>query len=126
MTLWDDVRSNIIEWYTVAAERTGEWTRLGVHHYDRFGLSRQLERQFADLGGEVHRILKEEGGFPALEGNPEVEACLQRIEELEERLRAKGEEIEQMRRRSRAEPQDRDPTSVAAEQQEGGTRPASS
>jgi predicted RNase H-like nuclease (RuvC/YqgF family) len=125
MSLWEDVRRNIIEWYTVAAERTEEWTRLGVHHYERFGLSRQLERRFAELGGEVHRILNEEAGGDALEADPRVQACLERISHLEEKLRAKDEEIEKMRRRGKESPGDRDPA-AATHPSEERSRSASS
>ena len=47
-------------------------------------------------------------------------------EQLEEQLRAKGDEIEKMRRRGAAESEDEDAAAVAAEQHEGRTRPTSS
>jgi len=98
MALWDEVKANIVEWYTTAAERTEELARLGIRTYDRFGISRDIERQFAELGSHVHRILAVEGGEDVAQ-DESVQRILSRIRQLEQELRRKQDEIDELRGR---------------------------
>ncbi len=96
MSLFDDVKKNLVEWYAVTSEKTSEVARVTTRRYDKFGISRDIERQFSELGSLVYNglaagrqdILAEEG----------VLALVERIKGLEEELRAKNEEIERIRR----------------------------
>jgi hypothetical protein len=97
MSLWHDVRAQIIDWYVVAAERTEEWAQIGVRHYDRYGTHRRLAREFTNLGGEVHSILGR-GEFPELAQNEAIAPILEEIRGLERELRDKDEEIAAIRR----------------------------
>jgi hypothetical protein len=104
MATWDEVRSNLIDWYTSAAQRTEEWTRVGVGHYDRFGLERQLDRELATLGAEVRRILQQEDGTDVRDSEA-VQGCLTRIRSLEQAIEAKQREINELRQKSAADPE---------------------
>lgn len=95
MSLWNEVKSNLAEWYTVTSEKTSELARISTRRYDKFGISREIERQFSELGNFVYVGLKE-GDADLLE-HPTVQGLVERIQELEEELRAKDEEIEDIR-----------------------------
>ena len=96
MSLWDDVKQNLSEWYTVAADKTSEVAKVQARRYDKFGLSRDVERQFSELGSLVYNGLQE-GREDILE-DPALGALVERIKGLEEELRRKDEEIERIRR----------------------------
>ncbi len=95
MSLFDDVKGNLVEWYTVTSEKTTEVTRVATRKYDKFGISRDIERQFGELGSLIYNgvqadrtdLLTDEG----------VLALVERISVLENELRAKDEEIDGIR-----------------------------
>ncbi len=92
MSLFDEVKKNLIEWYTVTSEKTSEVARITSRRYDKFGISRDIERQFGELGSLVHSGLKEGRGGEIL-ADQAVLDLVQRIDDLESELRAKDQEI---------------------------------
>ncbi len=96
MSLWDDVKQNLSEWYTVAADKTSELAKIQARRYDKFGLSRDIERQFSELGSLVFNGLQEEK--EGILDDPAVDTLVERIRGLEKELRLKDEEIERIRR----------------------------
>jgi hypothetical protein len=95
MPLWDQVKSNLVEWYTAAADKTEELAKIGVRRYDKFGISRDIERQFTELGSFVYTALTEgRGDFAA---DPTLLAIVERIKVLEQDLAAKESEIEDIK-----------------------------
>ena len=96
MSLWDDVKSNLAEWYTVTSEKTSELARITTRRYDKFGISREIERQFSELGNFVYTGLK--GGKDDLLDDQVVQDLVVRIQTLETELREKDEEIEHIRK----------------------------
>ena len=50
MSLWEDVKKNLVSLYGTAAEKTNELAKVGSRRYDIFGLSREIERQFSEIG----------------------------------------------------------------------------
>jgi len=101
MALWDDVKKNLVEWYTVTSEKTSEAARIGSRRWDKFGISRDIERQFSELGNLVYSGLKE-GQEDILESE-DFQSLVSRIETLEEELKLKDEEIETIRAEYRRE-----------------------
>ena len=96
MPLFDDVKKNLVEWYTVTSEKTTEAARVGTRKYDKFGISRDIERQFSELGSLIYNGLKNERtDLLADEG---VAALIERITGLESELRAKDDEIDSIRK----------------------------
>ena len=94
MSLFDDVKNNLMEWYTVSSDKTAEVARITTRRYDKFGISRDIERQFGELGSLIYNGLKEER--QELLADPAVRALLERIKGLEDELRLKNEEIDKI------------------------------
>lgn len=92
MSLFDDVKKNLMEWYSVSSDKTTEVARITTRRYDKFGISRDIERQFSELGSLVYNGMKEER--QDLLASQAVHALLERIKGLEDELRLKNEEIE--------------------------------
>ena len=106
MSLFDDVKKNLMEWYTISSDKTTEVARITSRRYDKFGISRDIERQFGELGSLVFNGLKEDR--QDILNDPAIHALLERIRGLEDELQAKNEEIEKIQRefserRTRAE-----------------------
>jgi hypothetical protein len=92
MSLFDDVKKNLVEWYSISSEKTAEVAKVTTRRYDKFGISRDIERQFGELGSLVYNGVREER--EDLLTDPAVLALISRIQGLEEELRLKNEEIE--------------------------------
>jgi len=92
MSLFDDVKKNLMEWYTISSDKTAEVARITSRRYDKFGISRDIERQFSELGSLVFNGLKEEK--QDILADPAVQALLERIKGLEDELKVKNEEID--------------------------------
>ncbi len=91
MALWDDVKKNLTEWYGTAADKTGELARVGVRRYDIFGLSRDIERQFGEIGSLVYGAVNEERDDVLQD--PLLLDLVDKVRELEAELQAKEREI---------------------------------
>jgi len=91
VSIWDDAKKNLVEWYSVTADKTTELAKVTSLRYDKFGLSRDIERQFSELGSLVYNGLREEDGDVL--ASPGVAALMERIAGLEKDLRAKEDEI---------------------------------
>ncbi len=102
MTMWDDVKKNLMEWYSVTTDKTVEVARVTSLRYDKFGISRDIERQFSELGNLVYTALKE--GRQDVLADPRVGALVEKLDGLEQELKAKEEEIEKIRRQHREKP----------------------
>jgi hypothetical protein len=95
MPLWDNVKTNVVEWYSVAADKTEEMARIGIRRYDRFGIGRDIERQYAELGNYVYNAYGE--GKTGFTEEATFQAVVKRIKELESELQRKEKEIERIR-----------------------------
>lgn len=95
MALWDDVKKNLVEWYTITTDKTAEAAKIGTRRWDKFGISRDIERQFSELGSLVYAGLKD-GDENILEQEA-VREVVSRIEHFEEELSAKVQEIEKIK-----------------------------
>ena len=96
MSLFDDVKKNLMEWYTISSDKTAEVARITSRRYDKFGISRDIERQFGELGSLIYNGLKEERDD--LMVDPAVRELLERIKGLEDELGLKNEEIDKIQR----------------------------
>lgn len=118
MPLWDQVKDNLKEWYALAADKTEEAAKIGVRKYDRFGISRDLERQLMELGGLVYEGLQ--AGRADILQDPELHAVVERIRQRERDLQEKAAEIERIRREHRERAGGRPPGGTTAGGQAGG------
>jgi len=96
MSLFDDVKKNLVEWYAVTSEKTTEVARVTTRRYDKFGISRDIERQFSELGSLIYNGIV--AGRENLLVDEGVQALVARITGLEAELSAKNEEIERIKR----------------------------
>ena len=96
MSLFDDVKKNLVEWYSISSDKTTEVARITSRRYDKFGISRDIERQFGELGSLIYNGLKEERDD--LMVDPAVQELLDRIKGLEEELRLKNDEIDNIQK----------------------------
>ena len=92
MSLFDEVKKNLMEWYSVSSDKTTEVARITTRRYDKFGISRDIERQFSELGSLIFNGIKEDR--QDLLADPAVLALLERIKGLEDELKVKNEEID--------------------------------
>jgi hypothetical protein len=111
MSLWEEVKKNVVELYSVTSDKTTEMAKVGSRRWDKFGISRDIERQFSELGNLVYTGLQE-GRKDILEEEA-VAVLMARIGSLEEELRRKEEEISRIQKEHRER--------KAAEAAAGGT-----
>jgi hypothetical protein len=95
MSIMDQVKKNLREWYALAADRTGEMAKISVRMYDKYGISREIERQLSELGSHVYHAVEQ--GRTDFTGDTDLERLIERIGSLERDLEAKVEEIETIR-----------------------------
>lgn len=95
MSLFDDVKRNLVEWYGVAADKTGVAAKIGSRKYDIFGLSRDIERQFSEIGNLVYKGI--ESGKENIVEDSELLELVERVRELEKELAQKEAEIAEIR-----------------------------
>ena len=101
MTLWEEAKRNLVEWYETAADKTGELAKVGVRRYDIFGISRDIERQFSEIGSHVYTALH--GGRSDFTDDVVLQGLVVRVEALERDLKAKQAEIDAIRKAGRQE-----------------------
>jgi hypothetical protein len=92
------VKSTFFDLYARAAERTEEMARVGVKHYDRFALGREIQRHLELLGRHVYTRLSADPQAP-LGQDPEVLRRLDQIRALEAEREAREAEIREIRGR---------------------------
>ena len=95
MSIMDQVKKNLREWYSLAADRTGEMAKISVRMYDKYGISREIERQLSELGSYIYHAVEE--GRTDFAGDQEFQAWIDRVRSLESDLAAKEEEIDDIR-----------------------------
>ncbi|MBU0741015.1 hypothetical protein KKG45_13985 [bacterium] len=93
--MWDDVKVNLTEWYSVAADKTGELAKVGLRRYDIFGLSRDIERHFSEIGSLVYNALNEER--PGVLDDPMLLSLVGKVRDLEGELQSKEKEISEIK-----------------------------
>ena len=111
--LWGDVKKSLGEWVTKAADKAGEFTReaadkaeevtkLGKVKLDIFQTKRDIEKQFAELGGTVYQLIQDKK-TKDFEKNENVKTCLSVIKNLEKKLKDKEKQYKSIQEDSKAE-----------------------
>ncbi len=96
MSLWEEVKRNLIDLYSVTSDKTVEVARISSRKYEKFGISRDIERQFSELGNLVFSAIKENRG-ESLHNDEAILALVDGISRLEIDLKTKDEEINNIR-----------------------------
>lgn len=111
--LWSDIKKSLGEWVTKAADKAGEFTReaadkaeevtkLGKVKLDIFQIKRDIEKQFAELGGTVYHLIEEEK-LKDIEKNENVNACIAIVKDLEKKLKEKEKQYKAIQAAGQAE-----------------------
>jgi len=95
MSIMDQVKLHLREWYSLATDRTGEMAKISVRMYDKYGISREIERQLSELGSYVYH--EQAQGRMDFAEDAAFQVAIERIQALERDLTAKIEEIELIR-----------------------------
>ena len=113
MSIMDQVKKNLREWYALAADRTGDMAKTSVRMYDKYGISREIERQLSELGSYVYHAVEDDRTDFA--GDEEFMSAVARVRALEQDLEAKVEEIEEIRLQRQQRQAAREEAQAAAE-----------
>ena len=113
--LWEDVRRSLQDLGNIAAEKSREFskvaadkaeelTKKGRVRMEILQTNREIERQFAELGGRVYDAQAEEA-LDSIGEDPDIQALFEKISVLEEKKRAQEEKLEELRKREPEEPE---------------------
>lgn len=113
--LWEDVRRSLQDLGNIAAEKSREFskvaadkaeelTKKGRVRMEILQTNREIERQFAELGGRVYDVQAEEA-LDSIGEDPDIQALFEKISVLEEKKRAQEEKLEELRKREPEEPE---------------------
>lgn len=94
--LWERVKKTASEIYATASERTVEGVNVGVKRLDLAALRRDLNREFAALGGRAYQLLQKNEG-DSIPSDPVVLRHLVRLREMEGKLEEREREIRSLR-----------------------------
>lgn len=97
-TLWNKVKSNLVEWYGSAYEKTDEIARISKKRIEIVGLNRSIEKHLAELGGRVYDILTGKGK-KSIVRDKDVKNLVEKVKSLEKELKLKEKEIETIKER---------------------------
>jgi gas vesicle protein len=93
---WDDLRDSIEEFFSTAAEKTDELIKVGRRKLSIAEIKRNMTANYAELGGRVYHLVRQ-GDAAAIPSDSEVESLVSRIQRLEDELKSKEIEIEQIK-----------------------------
>lgn len=94
--LWDDIAKSIREGVDTVVEKTGELTKMGKIKVDIINIKRNVEKNFAELGGKVYHLIVEEKSTQVA-ANKEVKELIECIKILEKELQEKNEEMKNVK-----------------------------
>lgn len=118
--LWDNIKKSVGELATKAAEKGREITReaadkaeeltkLGKIKLDIFQIKRDIEKKLTDLGGVAYELLNapESTDIPS---NAKVQSLVQEIKNLEQQLKVKEAQYEQVKAAAKEESKPTEPS----------------
>jgi len=101
-SLLDSIRDGL----ELVVDKTEEYGKIGKLKVDIFGLKRNIEKQFTELGGRAYEMLTGEGP-KTISKDEEVKKIVAEIQGLEEQLKQKEAEIGQVKEDKEKERQER-------------------
>lgn len=96
MGFLDDVAKLFKRGITVVAKKTDEYTKIGKIKVDIIGIKRDIEKKFTELGGRTYQLIAEQSNTK-IATNEEIKTIIDTIKELNEKLRLKKDELDQVR-----------------------------
>jgi len=100
--LWDQIKKSVMDGVTTAAEKTEEYTKLGKAKLDTVSVKRKISKNFSELGGIVYEAINSGEGAKVLKTEA-VTTLVDTLKELEEDLKAKEADIDDMKKKDDAE-----------------------
>ncbi len=94
--LWDDIAKTLREGVDTVVEKTGELTKIGKIKIDILNIKRNVQKNFAELGGRVYHLIttKKE---TAISADKEANEIIECIKILEKELDDKKSELEKVK-----------------------------
>ncbi|MDZ7370158.1 MAG: hypothetical protein ONB12_03200 [candidate division KSB1 bacterium] len=100
--LLDSIREGL----ELVIDKTEEYSRIGKLKVDIFGIKRNIERQFVELGGRVYELMTAEQ-TPDIRKDEECKKIVETVKSLEKQLQDKEAEIEKVKAEKEKERRER-------------------
>lgn len=107
MGLFDDLTSAFKKGIGVLARKTDEYTKIGKIKVDIIGIKREIDKKFNELGGKTYQLLVELKDTK-IAANEEVQQLITGIQNLNDQLKQKKEELDRVRAEYGKPPEDLD------------------
>ena len=101
--LWDDIARTIREGVDTVVEKTEELTRIGRIKVDILNIKRNVEKNFAELGGRVYQLISKEKNA-AISTDKEAKEIIECIKILEKELDDKKSELAKVKSKPKPKP----------------------
>jgi|GEM_PF-2605291 len=109
----DDIRDG----FEKVVNKTEEYGKIGKLKVDIVGFNRQVEKLHNELGQKTYEILSSEGS-KSVANNNKVKDIVKHISEWKEKIKAKEEEIEQIRQEKEKERQEHEAERAKRQEEE--------
>ena len=127
--LWDDLKKNLKEWGTSAAEKaeelgkvaatkTEEITKIGKVKLEIHQLNRDLEKNYSNLGKYVFETTENEN-VTDFSGNEQFFSYIKKVQELKKQIKMKEDKINKIKSEYGAEKST--PTDTGTKEEEGNS-----
>jgi len=131
MSIWNDVKKTVKEGFTVATEKTEEYTKIARVKVDILAKKKDLDRAFRDLGEKAFDHLNAGKKTPLGQGS-DVKTLIEQIQTLKKAIKDKEAEIEKIKKeaegKAKSKPAPAKPASAKPEEKpkskSGQTKPA--
>ncbi len=100
--LLDSIREGL----ELVVDKTEEYSKIGKLKVDIFGIKRNIERQFVELGGRVYEMMTT-GAADKIAGDEECKKLVATVQSLEQQLKEKEAEIEKVKAEKERERRER-------------------
>ncbi|MDZ7263715.1 MAG: hypothetical protein ONB16_03970 [candidate division KSB1 bacterium] len=103
----DDLTNAFKKGIGVLARKTDEYTKIGKIKVDIIGIKREIDKKFNELGGKTYQLLVELKDTK-IAANQEVQQLITGIQNLNDQLKQKKEELDRVRAEYGKPPEDID------------------
>lgn len=113
-TLFDDITKTIREGVDTVVEKTEELTKIGKLKVEIINIKRQIEKNFAELGGKVYHLVSEEKKSQVA-SNKDVKELIDHVKKLESQLEEKNLDLQKVKNKEQTEEkeQTKEPEAIA-------------
>jgi hypothetical protein len=98
-SIWDDLKKSVKDGLSVAAAKTEEYTKIGKAKLDLMNLNKSLNAAYRELGVTAFNLTTE-GAKGDFSRDHKVQELTGQIQKLQQEIRDKEKEIEEIRKGS--------------------------